>query len=65
MTNERDQWAVNETEDIREVDERRKPSSDAAFKDTDKAGTPRRPGDERGAGGEHEQEPDMDKEAAP
>lgn len=62
MTND---WSVEKTEDIQEVDEEKKPSYDAAIKDTDKAREPHVPGEGRGSSGEHEEQPDHDKETAP
>ena len=60
------EWSKEQTEDIREVDKKKKPAANAPFKEEDR----RRdedtlPGEEKGSAGEHEQEPDKDKEAAP
>ena len=63
MTN---RWSVEKTDDIQEVDEEKKPSDKAPFKDTDKAHEKRHlPGEDMGSSGEHEEQPDEDQEAAP
>jgi len=60
------EWSREKTEDIREVDEKKKPAADAPFEKTEDEEAGRRlPGQEKGSRGEHEDEPDKDQEAAP
>ena len=62
MTN---QWSVEETDDIQEVDKMKKPSAKAPF-DKNQGDSPKQvPGEEMGSSGEHEEQPDQDQEAAP
>ncbi len=58
------EWSVEKTDDIREVDAKKKPAAKVPF---DKNGQSERhaPGQEMGSSGEHEEQPDHDKEAAP
>jgi hypothetical protein len=60
------EWSVEQTDDIQEVDEKKKPAAEAPFQKPkrDKNGHAL-PGQEMGSSGEHEEEPDKDKEAAP
>jgi hypothetical protein len=61
MTNN---WSVEQTEDIQEVDKLKKPASKVDF-DKDKENERHIPGQEKGSSNEHERQPDHDKEAAP
>lgn len=60
------EWSVEKTEDIRDVDARKKPAADAPFNEPEEEKKGRRlPGQEKGSEGEFEEEPDKDKEAPP
>jgi hypothetical protein len=60
------EWSVEKTEDIREVDAKKKPAAKAPFEKPEEEEEGKHlPGREKGSAGEFEDQPDQDQEAAP